>query len=107
MTLPETASDAGKTPRIGGAIGVDVANICAACEGYGYDIFPEVDCAACQGTGSLAPKQGDTQDILRIVDSCGGADVANESADWNRGYNEALEAVDRELKRYFARNSTP
>ena len=25
--LPETASDAGKTPRIGGAIEVDVANI--------------------------------------------------------------------------------
>ncbi len=42
------------------------------------------------------------KDILRVVDSCGGADQADESADWNRGYNEALDAVERELKRYFA-----
>ena len=43
------------------------------------------------------------QDILRVVDSCGGAEQTDESADWNRGYNEALEAVERELKRYFSR----
>ena len=39
--------------------------------------------------------------ILRVVDSCGGAYQHDESDDWNRGYNEALTAVERELVRYF------
>lgn len=47
------------------------------------------------------------QDILRVVDSCGGTPCADESADWDRGYNEALDTVERELKRYFARKAHP
>lgn len=42
--------------------------------------------------------------LLQVVDSCGGVDQPDESADWSRGYNEALDAVERELKRFFARN---
>lgn len=47
------------------------------------------------------------QDILRVVDSCGGTACIEESQDWDRGYNEALNAVERELKRYFARLKEP
>lgn len=47
------------------------------------------------------------QDVLRAIDSCGGAAPADESADWSRGYNEALEAAEREVKRLFARDAQP
>jgi hypothetical protein len=45
------------------------------------------------------------QDVLRVVDSCGGAEQPDESSDWNRGYGEALDAVERELKRFFAKDT--
>lgn len=79
---------------------------CPKCEGYGYDIFPEVDCDACLGKATVSSSKASEQGILRVVDSCGGADAIDESADWNRGYNDALAAVDRELKRYFARTTS-
>jgi DnaJ-class molecular chaperone len=74
---------------------------CPKCEGYGYDIFPEVDCDACGGKD--LGKSTVEQDVLRVVDSCGGADATDQSADWNRGYNDALAVVEREMKRYFAK----
>lgn len=42
-------------------------------------------------------------DVMRVVDSCGGAEQPDESADWSRGYNEALNTVERELKRLFSK----
>ena len=41
-------------------------------------------------------------EILRVVDSCGGAPDPKEP-EWSKGYNDALDAVEQELKRYFAR----
>ncbi len=46
-------------------------------------------------------------DVLRAIDSCGGADQPDESADWNRGYNEALAAAEREVTRLFELNGGP
>lgn len=40
-------------------------------------------------------------DILRAIDSCGGSPVSSEGEDWNRGYNAALEAAEREVRRMF------
>lgn len=41
-------------------------------------------------------------DILRAIDSCGGAPDAN-NPEWSRGYDDALKVVDREVKRMFAK----
>ena len=45
----------------------------------------------------------DLSSVLRIVDSCGGAKAADKSQDWNAGYDAALAAVERELKRTWER----
>lgn len=44
-------------------------------------------------------------EVLRAIDACGGADDRTESADWNRGYNDALAAATREVTRLFERRS--
>lgn len=41
-------------------------------------------------------------DVLRVIDSCGGARGA-ESQEWSDGYNAALDAVERETRRLFAK----
>ena len=41
------------------------------------------------------------RDVLRIVDSCGGSSDGEDPA-WSKGYNDALNAVERELKRFFS-----
>ena len=41
-------------------------------------------------------------DVLRVIDSCGGAPDPN-NPEWSRGYNEALDAAEREVKRLFAK----
>jgi len=43
--------------------------------------------------------------ILRIINSCGGAQAADESDDHHTGYNAALDAVEREMKRAWPRIS--
>lgn len=43
------------------------------------------------------------RDVLRVVDSCGGRSTKEEvESGWSQGYNDALDAVERELKRFFA-----
>lgn len=41
----------------------------------------------------------DLSSVLIVVDSCGGAKATDKSDDWNAGYDTALKAVERELKR--------
>jgi hypothetical protein len=40
------------------------------------------------------------RDVLRVIDSCGGT-RGPESQEWSDGYNAALGAVEREMKRLF------
>lgn len=42
-------------------------------------------------------------DVLRAIDSCGGSPTLDESADWSSGYNAALDAAEREVRRLFAK----
>ena len=41
-------------------------------------------------------------DVLRAIDSCGGTSDGSDP-EWSRGYNDALDAAEREVKRMFAR----
>lgn len=45
-------------------------------------------------------------DVLRAIDSCGGAHDAS-NPEWSRGYDEALRAAEREVKRLFAKGTQP
>jgi len=48
------------------------------------------------------------RDVLRVVDACGGTSTKEEvESGWARGYNDALDAVERELRRFFARGDQP
>lgn len=41
-------------------------------------------------------------DVLRAIDSCGGTSDGSEP-EWSRGYNDALDAAEKEVKRLFAK----
>jgi hypothetical protein len=45
----------------------------------------------------------DLSAVLRVIDSCGGAKASDESDDHHAGYNAALDAVEREMKRAWSR----
>ncbi len=53
---------------------------------------------------ALETARNDTEaDVLRAIDSCGGAPDPTENADWSRGYDAALEAAEAEVRRMFAK----
>lgn len=43
--------------------------------------------------------------VLRVIDSCGGSKMPGESDEHHAGYNAALEACEREMKRAWERIS--
>lgn len=59
---------------------------------------------ACNSYPALTARVAELEgNVLRAIDACGGTDCASKSADWNRGYDEALRTVDAEVRRLFAR----
>lgn len=44
-------------------------------------------------------------DVLAAIDSCGDSKPTSESDDWQRGYNDALAAAEREVRRLFDRTA--
>ena len=86
-----------------------------SCEyGGGQSLCPRIDDTGCKfaeadNLRSLAQaidtaNESAEADILRAIDSCGGAPDIN-NPEWSRGYDDALAVVEREVKRMFARSS--
>lgn len=62
--------------------------------------------AAVDAIMSLQPAPGVTLSaVLRVIDSCGGSKMPEDSDDFHAGYNAALDACEREMRRAWVRLS--
>lgn len=86
------------TPALARAIFHDNTSVGnSALEAYGEK-------AAVAAIMSLQPAPGITLGaVLRIIDSCGGSKMSEDSDDFHAGYNAALDACEREMRRAWER----